>query len=60
MKAVKRTEVEKAVVEYLIPAVNKAKNEIEQKLGIKMEVSVDWWLGKEYCFEDETRRGIGG
>jgi len=55
---VKRAEFERA----LILEVNKAKDTIEKKFNLKINIQMDWTLGKGYHFDDETPStgGIGG
>lgn len=59
---VKRAEFERALMEYIVPAVNKAQDDLERRFGVKFAIQIDWNLAKGYHFEDETpsQDGFGG
>jgi hypothetical protein len=59
---VKRAEFEKELMKILVPAIGHAQDVLLEKYGVRFSVQVDWELGKNYHFEDETptKGGIGG
>jgi hypothetical protein len=58
MIEITREEFEKMIAKHIVPAINKAQDEAEEKYGIRFEVEIDWHITKGQ-FKDLPTEGYG-